>query len=78
MEYTCIRELSLQKYDVDGSSIENEYVEIKVGDVYRKDDETKVNLIAGKDAIRLNKHEDENSWIEIEKSTLLHYFIRFN
>jgi len=69
-QYKCTKSLSIQKYDEDCFIIENECMEIAVGEIWTVEEQT-VNLIGGRDSIHL---ACDLNWIEIEPNTLNAYF----
>lgn len=68
--YKCLRSFSLERYDGDGFTIENDDYLIPEGSLWVTPEDTEYRLIGGE--IRL-EHE-EHGWMEISKERLNKYF----
>lgn len=78
MQYRCIKEFSLEKYDEDCFLVEGKYFIVPVGSVW-KVDSIFSNIVASDDCVHLDrewKSKKVNSvqWIEITKEHLAEYF----
>lgn len=72
--YICTKELYLNNCDEDGLRIENDYVVVEVGTIFRRSEEP-YRFVGGKDSIRL---ESDTQWLEITEETLNMYFKEIN
>lgn len=78
MKYKCTQDLYLEKYDADGSIIENNYFRVPKDSVWEEDNQS-YNIIGGRESVHLNrvwksKKATTLQWIEIDRSTLIAYF----
>ena len=80
MQYRCIKEFSLEKYDEDGFLMEGKYLTVPVESVWeRQESELIYNIIGDKDCVHLervwkSKKAKSVQWIEITKEHLAEYF----
>lgn len=72
MRYKCIKGFSVEKFDDNGFSIENEYEDIEVGSIWEIGDAANM-MIGGLDHIHLENIND-GSWLEIPKEMMDEYF----
>lgn len=73
MNYKCIKEMTLKKYDDDCFPIENEYVFISVGSLWEKDDKSHIGGEVHLNSINL-ENDNISQWLEITEEHLIEHF----
>lgn len=71
MEYRCIKEMILEKYDGDGCSICG-YGTVPIGSIWYEDDSS--NILGGEIHLECKSGADDFGWIEITMKDLAAYF----
>lgn len=71
--YRCIKEMSFEKCDDDGFTIENEYVTVPVGSIWQ---ESPYMISGGDQNVHLDREDLKNSceWCEPLKDSMAEYF----
>lgn len=72
-KYKCVKELTLDAYDDDGSVKENEFFEVRLGSVWELDEDS-YRFATRQDSTRLL--DSDSRWIEIHDDNLANHFIR--
>lgn len=70
MKYKCKKSFSMTLFDENGFPVENEYIQIRAGDIFEKSDDP-YRDIGGKDSVRL---DNKDMWVEITPETLKQFF----
>lgn len=68
-KYRCIKAFSVERCDGNGFPIENEYIDVNLGDVYELD-ESGVTIMSAD--THLDK--DDGTWLELSYETLEEHF----
>ena len=79
MEYRCIKELWLDRYDEDGFLVENKPFIVPVGSIWRVQESDLFSILGNDDNIHLDriwksKKAKTRPWIEISKEHLSTHF----
>lgn len=72
-KYMCIKSFSVDAYDDEGFSVENESFEVEKGTVWGVSNDN-YRFVGGKESTRLEN--EEGRWLEVYDDRIAHYFKR--
>ena len=78
MQYRCIKEFAVEKYDEDGFLVEGKYFVVPVGSLWKVDSEFP-NIVGDTDCVHLDrvwksKKAKSRQWLEVTKENFAEYF----